>query len=104
MNEVDYLDHNRAESLQFEEKPDIKPPDVEQLQDADINQTAGKNKHSWNAKKSANSWFAVGLGGDHDRTYSHDLLISICKNNKSICYQWLFVFSELKGGTHLGIV
>lgn len=55
MNEVDYLDHNRAESLQFEEKPDIKPPDVEQLQDADINQTAGKNKHSWNAKKSANS-------------------------------------------------
>nr|XP_004566043.2 zinc finger protein 501 isoform X2 [Maylandia zebra] len=40
MNEVDYLDHNRAESLQFEEKPDIKPPDVEQLQDADINQTA----------------------------------------------------------------
>ncbi|KAL3968149.1 hypothetical protein ACER0C_030182 [Sarotherodon galilaeus] len=40
MNEVDYLDHNRAESLDFEEKPEIKPPDVEQLQDADINQTA----------------------------------------------------------------
>lgn len=43
MKEVDYSPPQSGESLDAEEKPEIKAPAVHQDRDADADQTAGKN-------------------------------------------------------------
>lgn len=60
MNDVDYLQNNRVESLDFEENAEISLPDVAQLQEADINRPAGKNDCSCNAEKPAHDWLLLG--------------------------------------------
>lgn len=54
MDEVDYLQQYAADSLPFEEKPEIKPLGLHQLQDADINRADGENNLRFYLEKTAN--------------------------------------------------
>lgn len=54
MDEVDYLQQYATDSLPFEEKPEIKPLGLHQLQDADINRADGENNLRFYLEKTAN--------------------------------------------------
>lgn len=49
MDKEEYLQQHRTESVRFNDKPDIKPPGVQQQQQQHTNRTGGKN-HRFNAE------------------------------------------------------